>query len=63
VWAGAFTDAVPVLIRALAPGHVAPSPATAWAGGVIAALLAIAPLLIDAARRRLTSGSFAGGTP
>jgi type IV secretory pathway VirB2 component (pilin) len=63
VWAGAFTEAVPMLIRALSPGHVAPSPVTAVAGGVAAALLAFAPLAIDAARRRLTSGSFARGTP
>jgi hypothetical protein len=63
VWAGAFTEAVPVLMRVLSPGHVAPSASTAVTGGVVAALLALAPLVIDAARRRLTPGRFPGGTP
>ena len=63
VWAAAFTAAVPVLTRALAPGHVAPTAASAAVGGVAAAVLALALPLIEGARGRLTPGRVSGGTP
>jgi hypothetical protein len=63
VWAGAFTEAVPVIIRVVSPGHRAPSAATALAGGVAAAALALAPVAVDAARRKAHPGSFAGEIP